>query len=36
MLSGLVNHLESESCGAFRFQGSPGGFGFVQQLRLGN
>ncbi|KAL8949097.1 MAG: hypothetical protein Q9222_004768 [Ikaeria aurantiellina] len=34
VLSGLVNHLESESCGAFRFKGSPGGLGFVQQLRI--
>ncbi|CAL8575793.1 hypothetical protein XPA_001697 [Xanthoria parietina] len=34
VLSGLVNHLESESCGAFRFNGSPSGLGFVQQLRI--
>ncbi|KAL8748974.1 MAG: hypothetical protein Q9184_006997 [Pyrenodesmia sp. 2 TL-2023] len=33
-LSGLVNHLESESCGPFRFGGSPSGLGFVQQLRI--
>ncbi|KAK0516594.1 hypothetical protein JMJ35_001197 [Cladonia borealis] len=33
-LSGLVNHLESESCGAFRFGGNPVGLGFVNQLRI--
>ena len=33
-LSGLINHLESESCGAFRFSGNTVGLGFVNQLRL--
>ena len=34
-LSGLINHLESEKCGEFRFQKSDGGFAFVGQLSLG-
>ena len=33
-LSGLVNHLESESCGAFRFGNSSSGLGFVKQLTI--
>ncbi|CAD6578905.1 MAG: hypothetical protein ASARMPRED_008887 [Alectoria sarmentosa] len=33
-LSGLVNHMESESCGAFRFGGNSAGLGFVKQLRI--
>ena len=34
MLSGLINHLESESCGTWRFAGGTTGLGFVDQLRL--
>lgn len=33
-LSGLVNHLESGSCGAFRFKESSNGLGCVKQLRI--
>ena len=33
-LSGLVNHLESESCGAWRFDSASGGLGFVKQLQI--
>ena len=35
-LSGLVNHLESESCGAFRYKAGSQGLAFVDQLRLGD
>lgn len=33
-LSGLVNHVESESCVTFRFASGSNGLGFVNQLRL--
>lgn len=33
-LSGLVNHLESESCGAWRFKAGESGLGFVGQLKI--
>ena len=33
-LSGLVNHMESENCGPFRFQANSNGLGFVNQLRI--
>ena len=37
-LSGLINHLESERCGLWRFQGGNNlgmGLGYVSQLRIG-
>ena len=35
LLSGLVAHLESETCGAFRFQRNFSGLAFVNQLKIG-
>ena len=36
VLSGLINHLESESCGSWRFtRTNGGGLEFVKQLQIG-